>query len=47
MIDPGIDVASATDEEIIEAYVRDGMTRAAAESYVAALRLSSEKFPVD
>lgn len=47
MIEPDVDVASATDEEIIAAYMRDGMSREDAEDYLAALRLPSDQFPVD
>lgn len=47
MIEPNIDVASATDEEIIAAHIHDGMTRQYAGDYVAALRISSDDFPVD
>jgi len=45
VIEPGIDVANATDEEIIAAYMRDGMSRADAEVYLAAIRASDE-FPL-
>lgn len=47
MIDPGIDVASSTDEQILDAYMRDGMTRRDAEVYLAALRNASPDFPID
>lgn len=47
MIEPPIDPTAATDAELVDAYMREGMTQAEAEVYVAALRSASSRFPVD
>lgn len=47
MILPDIDVAQATDEEIIAAYLEEGVGETAARTYLAVLRNPDAEFPVD
>lgn len=47
MILPDIDVARATDEEIIAAYVAEGMSEDTARVYLAVIRDPDPKFPID
>lgn len=47
MIDPGIDVDGKASEEVIAAYMTQGLSRAEAEVYAAALLGSGPRFPVD
>lgn len=47
MIDPGIDVEGKTFEEVTAAYMAQGLSRAEAEVYAAALLGSGPRFPVD
>lgn len=47
MILPRIDVASATDEEIIAAYLEEGVTEDTARVYLAVLRDPDPAFPID
>ncbi len=47
MIDPGVDIATSTDDELIAAYVRQGISADDAADYVAALRSPDPRFPLD
>lgn len=47
MILPSIDVDTATDQEILDAYVREGMSLASAESHLRMIRNPDPEFPLD
>ena len=47
MLMPDIDVANATEEEIIAAYMAEGMSRRNAETYTAVLMNPDPRFPID
>lgn len=47
MIIPGGDISDATSEEIIAAYMAEGMSRHSAEVYTAVLKNPDSRFPVD
>ncbi len=47
MMDPGIDVDTASEEEIIAAYLAQGMSREDAEIYTAIIMNPDSRFPID
>ena len=47
MIQPDVDVAKATDEEIIAAYIAEGVSESTAYAYLGVLRNPDPEFPID